>query len=672
MCGIAGIVGLDRRPASDRCLQAMIAQLRHRGPDASATFVDRHLGLAHARLSIVDLECGQQPMHHGPLTISFNGEIYNYIELRETLVRKGHDFRTRSDTEVILHAYQEYGEGCVEHMNGQWALAIWDRHQQTLFLSRDRLGIRPLYYTQVPGRLLFASEIKALFVDPQVSRELDPRGLGQLFTFWTTLAPRTVFRQVLELPPGHNLMVHAGQVSAPSRYWQLDYREPAEPASANQLAEELRWLLEDATRLRLRADVPVGAYLSGGLDSSITAALALKISARQLQTFSVTFSESEFDERDYQKQVARFLQVRHHSLDCSGAAIADVFPEVIRHAETPVLRTAIAPLYLLSQQVHELGFKVVLTGEGADEILGGYDLFKEAKVRRFAARRPTSRMPAMLFRLLYPYLPALQSQSVAMRRAFFQVSPEALADPLFSHLPRWEMTGQLRRLFATDFLPPEQQRDLYDEVRQSLPAAFARWSPFCQAQYLETTILMPGYLLSSQGDRMAMAHSVESRYPLLDHRLAEFAACLPARLKMKGLREKHLLKRATADLVPAAITERTKQPYRAPDAKSFYRQGWQQSRAEYIEPLLARDRLRSDGVFNPNAVALLRKKIHAGKATGVRDNMAFVGLLSTQLLIDQMVRNFSPIESEVLPSSSGRSPPLSMGQPANESPTAIR
>ena len=185
----------------------MIAQVRHRGPDATATFVDRQVGLAHARLSIVDLEYGRQPMHYGPLTITFNGEIYNYIELRERLVRKGHSFRTRSDTEVILHAYQEYGEQCVEHFNGQWALAIWDRHRQTLFLSRDRLGIRPLYYTRVPGRLLFASEIKSLFVDSEVSRELDPRGLGQLFTFWTTLTPRTVFREILELPPGHNLMV---------------------------------------------------------------------------------------------------------------------------------------------------------------------------------------------------------------------------------------------------------------------------------------------------------------------------------------------------------------------------------------------------------------------------------------------------------------------------------
>ena len=667
----------------------MIAQVHHRGPDATATFIDpyedrpyedgpydegphgdrQRVGLAHARLSIVDLENGRQPMHYGPLTITYNGEIYNYLELRQTLIQKGHSFRTRSDTEVILHAYQEYGGQCVEHFNGQWALAIWDRRQRSLFLSRDRLGIRPLYYTQVLGRMLFASEIKSLFVDPQVGRELDPRGMGQLFTFWTTLAPRTVFRQILELPPAHNLLVRDGQVGSATRYWQLDYREPSEPAGADPLAEQLRWLLEDATRLRLRADVPVGAYLSGGLDSSITAALARKISGRKLQTFSVTFPESEFDERDYQQQVARFLDVQHQSLDCSGDAIARVFPEVIRHAEKPVLRTAPAPLYLLSQLVQSAGFKVVLTGEGADELLGGYDLFKEAKVRRFAARRPDSSMHAALFRMLYPYLPAMQSQSVALRQAFFQVRPKTLADPLFSHRPRWDMTGQLRRLFSPDFLPADQGCDLCDDVLQTLPEDYARWNPFSQAQYLETTILMPGYLLSSQGDRMAMAHSVESRYPLLDHRLAEFAAGIPVRLKMKGLREKHLLKRATTDLVPAAITGRTKQPYRAPDAQSFFSKNWEQPRAEYVEPLLAKDRLQADGVFNPSAAAALMQKIRRGKALGVRDNMAFVGLLSTQLLIEQMINHFTPCVAPERSQPDKMPTAIPMDLPTNEFPS---
>ncbi|MFV1966960.1 MAG: asparagine synthase (glutamine-hydrolyzing), partial [Pirellulaceae bacterium] len=386
MCGIAGACQLDGGRTDARFLRDMIAMVRHRGPDAVGTYVEQAVGLAHARLSIIDLENGSQPMQNGDesLAITFNGEIFNYIELRDTLKARGHGFRTQSDTEVILHAYEEYGEECVHHFNGQWAFAIWDRHREKLFLSRDRFGIRPLYYTQSGSRFLFASEVKSLFVDPSVHRDLDPQGLSQLFTFWATIAPATVFRNVAELPPGHNLTVHNGQVRV-CRYWNIRYDEPPVEVSSSQWADELRELLLDATRLRLRADVPVGAYLSGGLDSSVTAALAKRIIEGRLRTFSVTFDDEEYDESSYQRQLVDALGVDHQSVHCRQADIARVFPEVVWHAEKPMLRTAPAPLFLLSRQVHAAGFKVVLTGEGADEMLGGYDIFKEAKVRRFCA-----------------------------------------------------------------------------------------------------------------------------------------------------------------------------------------------------------------------------------------------------------------------------------------------
>lgn len=636
---------LDGRETSPQRLEAMIDRVRHRGPDAVGTFVDGAAGLAHARLSIIDLIGGRQPMQtsDGQLTVTFNGEIYNYLELRESLASRGCRFRTQSDTEVILHAYAEYGDRCVEHFNGQWAFAIWDKRRRKLFLSRDRLGIRPVFYTQVGNTFLFASEIKSLFVHPEIRREIDPDGMRQLFTFWTTLAPTTVFQDVYELPPGHNLVVQDGKVQSPHTYWQLDYTPPTEQVSADDWVEQLRWLLEDATRLRLRADVPVGAYLSGGLDSSVTAALAQRETGDRLRTFSVTFEDDEFDESGYQRQVVDFLGVDHAAMHCTHDAIAGVFPDVVWHAEKPVLRTAPAPLHMLAKLVHDSGFKVVLTGEGADETLGGYDLFKEAKVRRFYARQPDSDMRTALFGKLYPYLPNMQAQSTAMCRAFFRARPEDLASPFFSHLPRWEMTSQLRRFFSPDFLPSIEQRDVYADVRAILPEDFAAWSPFCQAQYLETTILMPGYILSSQGDRAAMAHSVEGRFPFLDHRLVEFAARTPPRLKMKGLREKHLLKRATSDLVPPSVLARTKQPYRAPDAKSFFSDDWQSARREYVDSLLSGERIREDGVFQPDAVERLLRKVRAGKATGVRDNMTLVGVLSTQLLIEQFVRDF-PVE----------------------------
>ena len=644
MCGIAGILHLEPVKASAEHLRSMIAQVRHRGPDAADVWVDRQVGFAHARLSIIDLENGRQPMQSsdGQLVVTFNGEIFNYIELRETLSARGHQFQTRSDTEVILHAYAEYGERCVEHFNGQWAFAVWDKRQEKLMLSRDRLGIRPLFYTRCGGRILFASEIKSLFVDPEIPRELDPRGMDQLFTFWATIPPTTIFREVSELPPGHNLVIEQGKIRS-GPYWQLDYDAADEYRSVDDYTEELYALLADATRLRLRADVPVGAYLSGGLDSSVTAALAQRITGAHVKTFSVTFDDSEFDESEHQREVVNFLGVEHHAMHCSHADIARVFPDVIWHAEKPVLRTAPAPLHMLSQLVHASGFKVVLTGEGADEILGGYDLFKEAKVRRFYARCPDSESRAALFGELYPYLADMQAQSMAMRRAFFHVREKDLASPFFSHFPRWQMSAQLKRFFSPEFAQQVDESDAYEELSFALPIGFGEWSAFCQAQYLETAILLPGYILSSQGDRVAMANSVEGRFPFLDHRLAEFAAKVPPRWKMKGLNEKYLLKRAVRGLIPARILARKKQPYRAPDAKSFFTSDWSSAREGYVEELLSPGRLQGDGVFRPDAVEKLMQKTRAGKATSVRDNMAVVGILSTQILVDKFIRNMPGI-----------------------------
>ncbi len=642
MCGIAGVLHLDDRQASPELLGNMIGLIRHRGPDAAELYVDRRLGFAHARLSIIDLANGRQPMQttDGRLVITFNGEIFNYLELREALIERGHTFFTRSDTEVILHAYAEYGARCVEHFNGQWAFAIWDRLRGRLFLSRDRLGIRPLFYTQVGRTFLFASEVKALFACRDVRRELDPRGLDQLLTYWAPRAPQTLFRDVLELPPGHNLEVDGNRMQL-SSYWRLDFGTRRQQSSADW-CDELRELLTDATRLRLRADVPVGAYLSGGLDSSITTALAQRFTGDRLRTFSVTFDDDEFDESCYQRAVVESLGVEHQAMHCSYDDIARVFPQVVWHAEKPMLRTAPAPLQLLAELVHESGFKVVLTGEGADELLGGYDIFKEAKLRRFLASQPAASGRAALLEKLYPYLPNLQSQSVAMRQAFFRTTPGELESPFFSHLPRWNVTAQLKRLLTPEFQAEgeEGSDDPLSELAAALPRGFTSWRPFCQAQFLETEILLPGYILSSQGDRVAMTHSVEGRFPFLDYRLAELAAQIPPRLKMMGLNEKYLLKRAFRDSVPPQIFQRSKQPYRAPDAKSFFAADWQSAREPYVEELLSPERLQRAGVFQREAVQRLLVKVRCGRATGTRDNMALVAILSTQLLIDQFLENF--------------------------------
>jgi asparagine synthase (glutamine-hydrolysing) len=637
MCGIAGILNFTGEPVDPHALRMMIDRLRHRGPDGIGVYTNANVGLAHTRLSVIDLSGGHQPMHNedGSLWVTFNGEIFNYVELREALMQKGHRFATSSDTEVILHAYEEFGEDCVRQFNGQWAFAIWDKNAGTLFLSRDRLGVRPLFYRVSPEGFTFASEMKSILTLPGVAREVDPIALDQIFTFWVSIPPRTIFKDIQELPPGHSLTVARGLVT-PKRYWQPRFEVTQNGVHSEQhYADQLLELLADATRLRLRSDVPVAAYLSGGLDSTVITALIRRCTDVRLRTFSITFDDPEFDESRYQREATQFLKTDHEEVRCTHADISRVFPEMIWHTENPVLRTAPAPLFLLSRLVRDRHYKVVLTGEGSDEILGGYDIFKEAKIRRFLSAQPGSRLRPLLLKRLYPYMPKLQLQSSAYLQAFFHAGAEETADPFFSHTPRWELTSRLKTFFSDDVRADTRDYDGYSELRTLLPTGYADWDPFGQAQYLETAHLLPGYILSSQGDRMAMAHSVEGRFPFLDHRVVDFAAGLASSLKMKVLNEKHLLKLCAKDLIPRSVRERPKQPYRAPDGKSFF----QDRRPEYVDELLSPARVRDDGIFHPGAVDKLVQKFRDGRAIGIRDNMALTGILSTQLLIDQYVRH---------------------------------
>jgi asparagine synthase (glutamine-hydrolysing) len=648
MCGVVGyyrLTGAAAPPPAD-VVERMLGGVRHRGPDGTGIHVDACVGLGHARLSILDLEGGAQPLANEDKTvwISFNGEVFNHVELRKQLIGRGHRFRTWSDTETIVHAYEDLGERCVEELNGDFAFALWDARRRRLVLARDRMGVRPLYYTVRDGVLVFASEVKALLRFPGIEARLDPIALDQCFTFWFPLAPRTPWAGIQELPPGHVLVAERGRITL-ERYWKLDYprvdgsgRGPMpDRRGEDAIAEELEALLIDATRIRLRADVPVGAYLSGGFDSSATTALARLVPGAGLRTFSVAFESAEFDESEYQRQVVAALRTDHTSVRCTRADIGERFPDVIRHTERPVLRTAPAPLYLLSRHVRASGFKVVVTGEGADEVLGGYDIFKEAKVRRFWARRPDSRWRSALLARLYPYLSGVQRQTQPYLKAFFGTGLESTDDPLFSHLPRFRLTARAKAFYSAQLRAELRGYDAMDDLRQSLPAEFARWHPLSQAQYLETAHLLPGYILSSQGDRVAMAHAVEGRFPFLDHRVVELAARIPPQLKLKGLREKHILRRAVGKYLPKAIAERPKQPYRAPESECF-----SGPRApDYARALLSRAGLARAGLFDPAAVEKLCAKCarsgDSGATIGIGDNMALVGILSTQLLDRQFV-----------------------------------
>ncbi|HMO28126.1 asparagine synthase (glutamine-hydrolyzing) [Enterovirga sp.] len=628
MCGFVGYVGAVRDGRA--LLERMTTAVAHRGPDERGVFTAPGAGLGHARLSIVGLGDGQQPMSdaEGDLTIAFNGEIFNYVELREQLRARGRRFRTASDTEVILHLYDEMGEDCLSLLNGDFAFAIWDARRRRMFLARDRMGVRPLFYARRDGQFYFASEVKALLQVPGITAEIDPLALDQIFTLWAPIAPRTAFRDICELEPASLMIVEDGRVTT-RPYWSLDYPDagaPSRHADERAAAEELRALLTDATRIRMRADVPVGSYLSGGLDSSIVAALATGMAPAGLETFSVTFDSAEHDESAFQLEMARALGTRHRSVACREGDIAAIFPEVIRFTERPIIRTAPAPLFKLSRLVRESGLKVVLTGEGADEVFAGYDIFKENRVRRFCARQPHSRIRPHLFRKLYPYLPGLRQQSAEYLASFFGAKGHSADDPLYSHRPRFDGTAAAKLFFSGDLRARLAGYDATEEIVSLLPDAFARWHPLHQAQYLEARFLLPGYILSSQGDRMAMAHGVEGRFPFLDHRLVEFAASLPPGMKLKGLVEKHILREATRDLLPPSIGQRTKQPYRAPDSASFVG-----AAADYVDAALGEAAIGAGGLFNPKAVAKLHEKCRVRPASGFRDNAAFVGILSTQL-----------------------------------------
>jgi asparagine synthase (glutamine-hydrolysing) len=661
VCGIAGIFRIGDGgavPTRDE-LSRMAGALRHRGPDEFGMYRDSRAGLAHARLSIIDLSTGQQPLANesDDLWIVFNGEIFNYVELRVELEAAGHRFRTRSDTEVIVHAFEAWGDEAFERFNGQWAVALWDSRRGELTLARDRLGVRPLYLTEHRGRLYFASEVKAIFAaDSNISRRLDPAGLDETFTFWTVVPPQGVFAGISELRPGHVRTYRASGMTEHS-YWTPRYPHEdinhafgdegmnemgaaaaAFPGSLDDAVLAVREALDKATELRmLRADVPVGSYLSGGLDSSLVAALALRAKGQNFRTFSLRFDDAEYDETPFQRMMVAHLGSTHEDVVVSRRDIAEAFPAVIAHTERPILRTAPAPLFLLSRLVQKAGIKVVLTGEGADEMFAGYDIFREAKVRRFWARQPRSLMRPRLLERLYPYLARSPVTQQGMARQFFGRNLDQWAAPSFAHDPRWQTTAALKRLFSSDLRGALAGRDARGDFLATLPPDFSRWSFLARDQYIEIRTLLSGYLLSSQGDRMLMAHSVEGRFPFLDREVVALANSLPASYKLRVLDEKHVLKRACASLVPDGIVARKKQPYRAPDALAFAGS----DAPPWVDELLSESALADSGVFDPGAVGTLWRKCRGRAADGQfsnTDNMAVVGVLSTQLLHHQFIR----------------------------------
>jgi asparagine synthase (glutamine-hydrolysing) len=636
MCGVAGIIDFRGTSNTIPAVSSMLRSISYRGPDESGIYHSDNATIGNVRLSIIDLASGQQPLSDlsGRFWIVFNGEIFNYKELRKELEKSGIRFKTHSDTEVLVQMYALYGEKCLSKLNGQFAFAIWDRKEHELFLARDRVGIRPLFYNIKNGVFSFASEIKSIFTLESVSREFLPESLSQIYTFWTTISPFTTFRDISELSPGHYLVLNRKGIKI-RKYWQLDFNDQKNDLSQEEAIGHFSELLTSAVRLRLRADVEVAAYLSGGLDSSSTVALIKRIEPGILNTFSIGFTEKDFDESVYQQEAVKYLNTNHKSITCTPEQIADYFPKVIWHSETPVLRTAPTPMMILSKLVRENNIKVVITGEGSDEILAGYDIFREAKIRRFWASQPGSKIRPLLLKKIYPDIPHLRDSNPNILRMFFGYKLNDTDNPFYSHLLRWNNANHIKKHLSQSYKQLLGNYSVTDELIEKLPVGFNSWDPLAKAQWIETTLFMSGYLLASQGDRMAMANSVEGRYPFLDYRVIEFCSKLPSDLKLKGMNEKYLLKKLVKGMIPESIIKRPKQPYRAPIKSVFL----SEKAPEYVQTMLSETYTRKAGIFDYESFSAIISRIAKTDVASEVDNMILTAVISTHLLHYQFIEN---------------------------------
>jgi asparagine synthase (glutamine-hydrolysing) len=538
-----------------------------------------------------------------------------------------------------VHAYEEYGPEFLHKLNGQFAIAIWDKIKEELFLARDRVGIRPLYYTEVGASFVFGSEIKAITEFPGVHPKISPKALAEYYTFWTSLSPATAFDDIYEVPPGTYMKINAkGHTS--TKYWELPITKPEDYKYTNleEASAKFEEIFADAVKLRLRADVQVAAYLSGGIDSSVTTSFIKDISPDNLRTFSLGFTEKDYDESSFQNIAAKYFDTEHSSVMCGPQDISENFKSVIWHSEAPLLRTAPTPMSLLAKSVRDENIKVVITGEGADELLGGYNIFKEAKIRHFWSKDPDSKYRPLLLKGLYPYLPQISKAKGSMLKMFFGYKLNETKSPIYSHLLRWNNTSRIKNYLSASNREKIKDYDPVLDFEKQLELKLKGHDYLTKAQFIELNIFMSGYLLSSQGDRMGMANSIEGRYPFLDHRVIEFAMSLDPDLKLNGLNEKYLLKKMMKGRLPEPILNRPKQAYRAPIRSTFI----SEDMPDYLKAMLSEEKINEFGIFNPKHVTSLLGKMSKSGHVSEIDNMALTAILSTQILHDLFVNKSMP------------------------------
>ncbi|AJQ96546.1 asparagine synthase (glutamine-hydrolyzing) [Gynuella sunshinyii] len=635
MCGIFGVFGnrFNQSHKREIALRA-IARLDHRGPDAWGIYSAPLVTLGHTRLSIVDVTYGHQPMTTDHTVISYNGEIYNHIELREELQSLGVQFNTRCDTEVILRLYEHKGTAAFAQLNGQFSIILWDKQQQKLILARDRLGIRPLYVLSWQDTLFVSSEMKAFDGIDGFTRQLSPSQLFEHALLWNTLSNGTIYDSIHSVESGTFEEYFADGRQHVQRYYQIgeQWQSQFRHTDFDSAKRDFQELLADSVRLRLRSDVPVGAYLSGGIDSTVIAHIVQQQTGHEFSTFSVAFADDELDESYYQQLASREIGSSHKAIKVTRADIEANLAKTIQHTERPIFRTAPVPLHLLSKTVQQNGIKVVLTGEGADEILFGYDTFKELKILDQWRRSGDSGQAAQHIKELYPHLAHYADpKQFGLMKMYYEGFLNEYDNELVGLNIRLNNNKIIANYFNKDWELSFDKEALLEKLKSTLPADYDNWSLLQKNSFLEIKTLLQGYLLSSQGDRMAMSHSIEGRFPFLDHRVIEMAFALPDEFKLNGFDQKHLLKECYKHSIPEEITRRPKRPYMAPDLVAFFDANGHLT--EMAESLLSPQTISDYGLFDPTMVSRFLRKFSKGvpENTGYRDNMIFIFMLTSQL-----------------------------------------
>lgn len=611
MCGIAGLVSINGAPLqiSPAVIHRMTDILTHRGPDGEGHYSDPLVQLGMRRLSIMDIHGGSQPMQNedGSVQVVFNGEIYNFRQLRAALLRKGHRLETDCDTEVIAHLYEDHGLDFVQHLKGQFAIALWDGKKRKLVLARDRTGEKPLFYTLVGNTLVFASEIKAILCHPDVPRRVDYPALDQLFTFFMPVNPRTMFEGISNLPPGRLIEVCDGRVHV-QKYWEPPVPDLATvpQASEAEWVARIRDALTRSVADRMVADVPFGVFLSGGLDSSVIATLAAQQSDAPVRTYSICHKDEYYDEGRYSDMVAAKLGTDHHRLVIEPQDIVDGLPLTVWRVEAPTCKTSNAAyiqLYKLAKQ----SSTIILTGEGADEALGGYPNVRMMKVLEFCRRHPHLPGARELMDRLLPAGSSLRVMYYEPKELDANDHAEVMArfGCVPADLQRFRsLAGLKSRLFSAECHAALAGYSAEADFATNLvnPALVQGRHPIQQAQYFEYLLKLPNYLLVNPGDRAAMTHSVENRCPFLDHEFIELCMNLPLKLRVRALNEKYILKKAFEADLPEAIIKRKKRPFTTFYVSSLFRD----NRPEYFDEILSETAIRKAGLFNYEEVSRMK------------------------------------------------------------------